>query len=469
MEVNFKMINKHLNFFNRNKYKKYLVSYGGAGSGKSYSTAGWLMMKMIQEKDKVFVISRKTNPSLKRTAYKIMKEMAHKFNATKLFKENKSEQMWEFDNGNVVYFLSVDDPEKIKSLEMNYVWLEEATEFTANDFDQFKLRLRRQNALPNQIFITFNPIDTMNWVYRTFFKNPIEEKVTAINKTTYLDNAFLPEDYVKTLENLKTSNYKHYLVYALGEWGSIGHKVYNNYRVISEKELLENITDGVDVTSKEIVNYFNAVVYGLDPGFVHPLALVQLGIREKTEVIKMEDKENDENYTDEEIERLKELKEKISDTKYEIYVLREFKQSYVRNEDLLEKLLSFVVDAEYSERFSTREIPYFESELDIFVDAAAQDKIAWLRDRGFNAKQSIKKVNQSTGADLGVQFLQGCDIIIVDTCKDTLSEIKGYATKTDRDGQATEKPDKKDGKDDLMDAIKYGAYTWSQTTKLETV
>ena len=48
------------------------VVYGGGGSGKSRAIAQFLFKKFIQERDKRFLILRKTRPSLRDSVYHLM-------------------------------------------------------------------------------------------------------------------------------------------------------------------------------------------------------------------------------------------------------------------------------------------------------------------------------------------------------------------------------------------------------------
>jgi phage terminase large subunit len=179
------------------------------------------------------------------------------------YKHNKSEQILRVKDS-VVFFKSIDDQEKIKSSEYNYIWMEEATDFDVEDFMQCNLRLRRQNTnsgMINQIFLTFNPISQANWVFNTFFQN---SKYDAdVLHTTYKDNPFIDEVYSKELEHLIETDENFYKVYALGEFAALGDNVYSNYEITSV-----------------IPSKFDEVFAGLDFGWNHPMAFVKVGIKD---------------------------------------------------------------------------------------------------------------------------------------------------------------------------------------------
>ena len=55
--------------------KKVILLYGGSSSGKSFTFKQWILLdKFLIEKDKVFFVFRKTNPSLKISIYKLFLE-----------------------------------------------------------------------------------------------------------------------------------------------------------------------------------------------------------------------------------------------------------------------------------------------------------------------------------------------------------------------------------------------------------
>lgn len=167
---------------------------------------------------------------------------------------NKSDMTIELPNGSVFLFKGLDDAERIKSIVgITDVWCEECTELTVEDFEQLTLRVRA-NIKNMQFFCSFNPISKANWVYKRWFENEPDEN-TLIIKTTYKDNAFLPSDYVKTLEDKINTNPTYYKIYALGEFCSLDKLVYNNWTV---EDFNSNDIDG-------------ELVIGLDFGFVNDL------------------------------------------------------------------------------------------------------------------------------------------------------------------------------------------------------
>ena len=242
-------------FFQNNQDKRVLAIYGGAGSGKSVATAQEIIRLFLTHPNCRILIVRKTLPALRITAYRLVLDILQSFGLK--FYLNKSELVARFNN-NEILFKGLDDPEKIKSYEANYVWVEEATEISKEDFLQLNLRMRRANrAGINQMFLTFNPIDQYHWLITDVVQGNRDD--AAIHHSTYRDNIrFLSPEYIAELEGLIHQDQNYYRIYALGEPGVLENVIYRNY---------------------EIVNSWPScgdVYYGLDFGFNNPTALVEV-------------------------------------------------------------------------------------------------------------------------------------------------------------------------------------------------
>ena len=237
---------------------RYEVYYGGAGSGKSVFIAQKILLKALSDKRKVLII-RKTLNSQKDSCWRLVLEILSDLEIRQLCKVRITDYAIELPNGSALLFKGLDDSERIKSIVgITDIWIEEATELIEEDFDQLDLRLRA-NADALQMFVSFNPISKVNYVYRKWFAETAKVGGdTLIVKTTYKDNRFLPDEYIKSLEKKIHTNPTYYRIYALGEFCSLDKLVYNNWRI----EDFEPPTDG-------------KLIVGLDFGFTNdPTAIV---------------------------------------------------------------------------------------------------------------------------------------------------------------------------------------------------
>ena len=210
---------------------KTVIEKGGARSSKSYSIAQLIVYKLINEEHKKFGITRKTLPALRRTSYDLVIELLKDYGIYKEKNHDKSNLTYRYGT-NKIDFFGMDDPEKLKSSNFSYIWMEEANEFTYDDYFTLWLRLSEptKKGERNQIFLSFNPIDENNWIARTLIH---EDDVEVLN-STYKDNPFLEDDYIKALESIIDKDSNYYRVYVLGEWGSLENLIYTNYDVVNE-------------------------------------------------------------------------------------------------------------------------------------------------------------------------------------------------------------------------------------------
>lgn len=220
---------------------RYQVAWGGAGSGKSHIVARKYLYRILKESDvqHKFLIARKVNRTLKRSVFTLFKSIIAKWGLYEEFEFNLTDLTITYKaNGSQLMFTGMDDPEKLKSIEgVTGIWMEEATEFTQEDFEQLDLRLRGKTKYPKQITLTLNPISEQHWIKRVFFDDPIQGAFTL--HTTYLDNSFIDDEYKMVMENKKKTNPRYYNIYALGNWGTAEGLIFNNVtqRLIREEEI----------------------------------------------------------------------------------------------------------------------------------------------------------------------------------------------------------------------------------------
>jgi len=147
-------------YANMNATKPVVLNIGGARSSKSYSILQLLMVYFFQQENKKILIARKTRPALKMSCWEMFLDLLDRAGCTGFCKFNKSDLDIRFKN-NVVYFRAIDNPEKIKSTEFNYIFMEEANEFTFDDYIILKTRISAPTKPnePNRMFLAMNPVE----------------------------------------------------------------------------------------------------------------------------------------------------------------------------------------------------------------------------------------------------------------------------------------------------------------------
>ena len=267
---------------------RYEVYYGGAGSGKSVFLAQKLIVKACNNKRKVLII-RKYGTTLKDSVFTLITDTLKKWQLFSRCKVNLTTYTITLPNGSVFLFKGMDDSEKIKSIvDITDIWCEEGTELSEDEFTQLDLRLRAL-ASDLQMFISFNPVSKVNWVYKKWFAPGARFNSTQILRTTYKDNRFLPPEYIAALEEKIHTNPTYYRIYALGEFASLDKLIYNNWRV-------EEFDNALKV---------GTLCVGLDFGFVNdPSALVASIVNTNTKQIYLFKEWGETNKTNDEIARI---------------------------------------------------------------------------------------------------------------------------------------------------------------------
>lgn len=276
---------------------RYQVAWGGAGSGKSHIVARKKLYRLIKETKQPhkFLIVRKVNRTIKRSVFTLFRNIISRWGLYDEFDVNLTDLTITYKkNGAQLMFTGMDDPEKLKSIEgVTGIWMEEATEFTQEDFEQLDLRLRGETAYQKQIILTLNPISEQHWIKRVFFDDPIAGAFTL--KTTYLDNAFIDDEYRMVMENKRKTNPRYYNIYALGNWGT------------AEGLVFQNAEHGA-IKLEEVMHL--DCVQGLDWGYTNdPTAFHQSYVDTKNKIIYVYDGFYEKGMSNEAIaEKVKELK-----------------------------------------------------------------------------------------------------------------------------------------------------------------
>lgn len=260
-----KVFNRHIydHLFDYDTFTE--VHYGGASSGKSHGVFQKIVIKALKvwKKPRKILVLRKVGATVRDSVFADVQATLSYFGILNMCKINMSAFRIELPNGAEFIFKGMDNPEKIKSIKgISDVVMEEASEFTLDDYTQLTLRLRDKAHKQKQIYLMFNPVSKANWVYNAFFvKKP---KNTVVYQTTYKDNRFLDAVTRENIEELANRNEAYYKIYALGEFATLDKLVFPKYtKALLNKDDLRQIT-----------SYF-----GLDYGFINdPSAFMHVKI-----------------------------------------------------------------------------------------------------------------------------------------------------------------------------------------------
>ena len=299
---------------------------GSAGSGKSHFITQKIIIKALREKRRV-MICRRYGTTMRNSVFKLFKDVIESFKITHLTRIKESDMSITLPNGSEIIFVGLDNEEKLLSIAgITDVFIEEVYEVPKEIVDQLNLRMR--GKAPNQqIYMAFNPISAKHWLY-DFCEGATRPESSIYSQSTFRDNPFLPDEYVKALEDMYRTNPNKARVFCDGNWGAdVEGLVYKNH-VLSDFDINELIKQGLEVR------------VGIDWGFVDPT----------TVVVSLFDK-----------------------PKKEIYIIGEFYKRGVTLEEIKDGIIQLGI-----------------SKQKMYCDGAEPDKVDYLRRNGFNAVSAKK-------------------------------------------------------------------------------
>ena len=152
---------------------RYLILYGGAGSGKSVFAVQRFLYRLLTLPLCNILVVRAVAATNRDSTYALFRQVISKWGLSELFSCKDSDLRISCANGNSVIFKGLDDTEKLKSItfpkgELTDIWIEEASEILEEDFNQLDVRLRGKGA-HKQMVLTFNPVSVLHWLKLRFF------------------------------------------------------------------------------------------------------------------------------------------------------------------------------------------------------------------------------------------------------------------------------------------------------------
>ena len=216
--------------------KKITIEQGGTRSGKTYNILLFIIFNYcLNNKGKTITICRKTFPSVRAT---VMRDFIDIIKAYKLYNENshnKSNSEYTL-NKNLIEFISVDQPQKIRGRKRDLLFINEANELDFEDWQQLIFRTQEK------IILDYNPSDEYHWIY----DKVLNRNDTDFYRTTYLDNPFLEPTIINEIERLKDTDETYWQIYGLGEKGISKSTIFNYTEIVQIPQDAQLISYGAD-------------------------------------------------------------------------------------------------------------------------------------------------------------------------------------------------------------------------------
>ena len=208
------------------------VYQGGYGSGKTFSGSLLGILLALKFAGIRGLVGAQTYTLVRDTTLQTYFEHLENFGFVegKDYEWSSSLQKLSFKNGSEILFRHFDEPNKLKSLNLGFVEIEEMSDIPYDTFKMLlgRMRQRTKKSWGNftyRIFGHTNPEMQRGWVYKTFVENPaVNYRLISAPKT---ENIYLPEGFCDELKKVYDEQY--YNIFVLAQNGE-----YNNGLVIKD-------------------------------------------------------------------------------------------------------------------------------------------------------------------------------------------------------------------------------------------
>jgi phage terminase large subunit len=227
--------------------KRVNVFQGSSRASKTYNILIYFVSRLLNEDNKTLSLVRKTLPALKGSVLRDLKEILLKF---EVFDSND----WHTGDGyyqigtNIIEWFSVDDETKLRGRKRDYLFINEATELSYDEYIQLILRTS------GMVVMDLNPSLWKSWIYDLEGQDDVKYTIT-----TYKDNPFLPQIQIDEIEKLKHRDPNLWRIFGLGQKG-IPTKM-----VFTHQQYYTDLPQGAKLLG-----------YGIDWGYSDPSTLVRV-------------------------------------------------------------------------------------------------------------------------------------------------------------------------------------------------
>lgn len=196
---------------------------GGAGGGKSFVAASWIIISAIKYPGTRWFVGRETLISIKQSILITFIDILKKWGIS--FKINYSDFVLTLPNGSVIIFRQLTqvpgDPDfdSLGSLEITGAFIEECAQVSRKAAEVLSSRIRyrlEEYGLTPKLLMTCNP--TKGWLYSEFYMpyiNGTMKDHRVFIPALLQDNKYIDKSYRNTLEKLDDQNRKRLLE---GSW-----------------------------------------------------------------------------------------------------------------------------------------------------------------------------------------------------------------------------------------------------------
>lgn len=223
------------------------IGYGGAmGGGKTRWICEMAKLLSVAYPGNFGVIARQSGPALKVSTMEVFFDEVLRYGSEDWkalgCKFSKNDGLLTFENldpPSKIWFTGLDsnNTERIKSLNLGFFCLDEATEIAESIFMMLQTRLRRPGIpkMHRKGIVTANP--EAGWIKRRFIDKKLPDHRFIM--ANYKDNPHLPDDYIDLFQTMPLNWRQRYLD---GNWGAVSGLIYKefdeNYHIIPDGDII---------------------------------------------------------------------------------------------------------------------------------------------------------------------------------------------------------------------------------------
>jgi len=383
------------------RHSRYIFP-GGRGSTKSSFVGGICIPLLVVSNPDVHAICfRKIGNTIQTSIFPQVVWGIYQLGLESLFKipKNYSTPIEYKPTGQRIYFMGLDDPNKVKSVKppfgyLGVTWFEELDQFAGENELRKVTQSTKRGGKKFWDFRTFNPpISKNNWANEYVDDLEINgTKNTLVVRNSYLDvpEEWLGEEFIEEAEELKAKNERAYIHEYLGQAIGTGGDVFPNacdLDMYCERTIRDIY--GNEVRAKPLVETFDVIYNGMDVGFaMDPTRLVRC-------------------YFDRD--------------RLDLYIFTEFSTKHNRSEAIYRQV--------YKEKKML-------SESDMLICDPGGGGLFVMADfKAFGV--FCRPADKGPGSvDYGIKWLQGLNHIYIDKrhCPETYKEFTTYEYEQDKDG-----------------------------------
>lgn len=198
------------------------VFQGSSRASKTYNILIYFVAKLLNEDNKTLSIVRKTLPALKGSVLRDLKEVLIMFDVYDPNAWHQADGYYQLGT-NLIEWFSIDDETKVRGRKRDYLFINEATEVSHDEYIQLVLRTA------DTIVMDLNPSLWQSWIYDLEGQDDVNYQVI-----TYKDNPFLPQTQIQEIEKLKDRDPNLWRIFGLGLKGMPTKMVFTHQQLYYE-------------------------------------------------------------------------------------------------------------------------------------------------------------------------------------------------------------------------------------------